>query len=128
MPSVTVVVSSDTDIYISPGLYGDCLPTVSTAGAADSFRARRVFLLGVLSPSCSHTPPRAVSARRAPAGEARPGDARYGGPSITGRSHSLAGMRRIASPDSASRPHRPARKQGEATDSRQGCAKHHGDD
>ncbi|MYS73690.1 hypothetical protein GTY88_25220 [Streptomyces sp. SID5926] len=39
MPSVTVVVSSDTDIYISPGLYGDCLPTVSTDGAADSFRA-----------------------------------------------------------------------------------------
>ncbi|GKQ37993.1 hypothetical protein ALMP_45270 [Streptomyces sp. A012304] len=39
MPSVTVVVSSDTDIYISPGLYGDCLPTVRTGGAADSFRA-----------------------------------------------------------------------------------------
>ncbi|GAA2608156.1 hypothetical protein GCM10010424_70510 [Streptomyces lienomycini] len=35
---MTVVVSSDTDIYISPGLYGDCLPTVSTDGAADSFQ------------------------------------------------------------------------------------------
>ncbi|RDD90212.1 hypothetical protein DVZ84_05735 [Streptomyces parvulus] len=51
MPSVTVLVSSDTDIYISPGLYGDCLPTVSTGGAADSFRAgpslcpRRPFML-----------------------------------------------------------------------------------
>ncbi|GHB13603.1 hypothetical protein GCM10010330_79380 [Streptomyces tendae] len=43
---MTVVVSSDTDIYISPGLYGDCLPTVSTDGAADSFRADRVFVLG----------------------------------------------------------------------------------
>ncbi|MYU21482.1 hypothetical protein GTY84_06460 [Streptomyces sp. SID8352] len=32
MPSVTVVVSSDTDIYISPGLYGDCLPTFQPAG------------------------------------------------------------------------------------------------
>ncbi|TKT09352.1 hypothetical protein E4U92_11920 [Streptomyces galbus] len=46
MPSVTVVVSSDTDIYISPGLYGDCLPTGSTGKAADSFRAgRRDFRL-----------------------------------------------------------------------------------
>jgi hypothetical protein len=48
MPSVTVPVSSDTDIYISPGLYGDCLPTVVTDGAADSFRAghfsSRLFL------------------------------------------------------------------------------------
>ncbi|OSP43789.1 hypothetical protein B7767_08245 [Streptomyces sp. 13-12-16] len=54
MPSVTVVVSSDTDIYISPGLYGDCLPTVATGGTADSFRAGRV----TSSPpsSCSHTP------------------------------------------------------------------------
>ncbi|MYS89667.1 hypothetical protein GTY47_08415 [Streptomyces sp. SID5464] len=41
MPSVTVLVSSDTDIYISPGLYGDCLPTVATGGASDSFRAGR---------------------------------------------------------------------------------------
>ncbi|GGQ61016.1 hypothetical protein GCM10010261_07670 [Streptomyces pilosus] len=50
---MTVVVSSDTDIYISPGLYGDCLPTVATGGTADSFRAGRVFS----SPpsSCSHT-------------------------------------------------------------------------
>jgi hypothetical protein len=39
MPSLTVVVSSDTDICFSPGLYGDCLPTVATGGAADSFRA-----------------------------------------------------------------------------------------
>ncbi|POX57601.1 hypothetical protein C3492_42545 [Streptomyces sp. Ru62] len=39
MPSVTVVVSSDTDIYISPGLYGDCLPTSATGASADSFRA-----------------------------------------------------------------------------------------
>ncbi|OSZ59334.1 hypothetical protein OQI_16820 [Streptomyces pharetrae CZA14] len=47
MPSVTVVVSSDTDIYISPGLYGDCLPTVATGGAADSFRdGPESFLLG----------------------------------------------------------------------------------
>ncbi|KAA0931857.1 hypothetical protein FGF04_23615 [Streptomyces apricus] len=45
MPSLTVVVSSDTDICFSPGLYGDCLPTVATVGAADSFRAgRRVFV------------------------------------------------------------------------------------
>jgi hypothetical protein len=42
MPSVTVVVSSDTDIYISPGLYGDCLPTSATGKAADSFRAGRL--------------------------------------------------------------------------------------
>ncbi|PWI18856.1 hypothetical protein DI272_35485 [Streptomyces sp. Act143] len=41
MPSVTVLVSSDTDIYISPGLYGDCLPTGATGKAADSFRAGR---------------------------------------------------------------------------------------
>ncbi|MYQ31257.1 hypothetical protein GTY64_01335 [Streptomyces sp. SID8376] len=54
MPSVTVVVSSDTDIYISPGLYGDCLPTVATDGAADSFRAGCVF--SSAPSSCSHTP------------------------------------------------------------------------
>ncbi|MYX25983.1 hypothetical protein GTY75_04750 [Streptomyces sp. SID8381] len=42
MPSVTVVVSSDTDIYISPGLYGDCLPTSATGEAADSFRAEHL--------------------------------------------------------------------------------------
>ncbi|GHF91291.1 hypothetical protein GCM10018783_72670 [Streptomyces griseosporeus] len=40
---MTVVVSSDTDIYISPGLYGDCLPTGATGKAADSFRAGRLF-------------------------------------------------------------------------------------
>jgi hypothetical protein len=38
-----VLVSSDTDIYISPGLYGDCLPTGATGKAADSFRAGRRF-------------------------------------------------------------------------------------
>ncbi|GAA2934160.1 hypothetical protein GCM10010524_69850 [Streptomyces mexicanus] len=42
---MTVVVSSDTDIYISPGLYGDCLPTSATGEAADSFRAGRVLVL-----------------------------------------------------------------------------------
>ncbi|QCD55465.1 hypothetical protein CEB94_11705 [Streptomyces hawaiiensis] len=52
MPSVTVLVSSDTDIYISPGLYGDCLPTVPTGGASDSFRGRA---LDLGSFSCSHT-------------------------------------------------------------------------
>ncbi|MYV94449.1 hypothetical protein GT350_30165 [Streptomyces sp. SID1034] len=51
MPSLTVVVSSDTDICFSPGLYGDCLPTVATGGAPESFR---VLLL-----SCSHTRGRA---------------------------------------------------------------------
>ncbi|MVO89114.1 hypothetical protein GPA10_31265 [Streptomyces sp. p1417] len=44
MPSLTVVVSSDTDICFSPGLYGDCLPTVATGGDACSF-------------PCSHTGP-----------------------------------------------------------------------
>ncbi|MPY59395.1 hypothetical protein FNH08_20160 [Streptomyces spongiae] len=43
MPSVTVVDSSDTDIYIAPGLYGDCLPTCPTGRAADSFRAERIL-------------------------------------------------------------------------------------
>ncbi|MYT05316.1 hypothetical protein GT021_12465 [Streptomyces sp. SID5470] len=52
MPSVTVPVSSDTDIYISPGLYGDCLPTGATGKAADSFRAGRRFSA---PSSCSHT-------------------------------------------------------------------------
>ncbi|GHE88944.1 hypothetical protein GCM10014715_51910 [Streptomyces spiralis] len=46
---MTVVVSSDTDIYISPGLYGDCLPTSATGKAADSFRAEHMlFLLSML--------------------------------------------------------------------------------
>ncbi|QMV06524.1 hypothetical protein GJU35_13120 [Streptomyces lincolnensis] len=61
MPSVTVLVSSDTDIYISPGLYGDCLPTCATVGAADSFRAALVFSP---VPSCSHTRGEANSDRR----------------------------------------------------------------
>ncbi|MPY46784.1 hypothetical protein FNH04_44895, partial [Streptomyces phyllanthi] len=57
MPSLTVVVSSDTDIYISPGLYGDCLPTSATGGTADSFRAQRISLRVSLHArtSCSHT-------------------------------------------------------------------------
>ncbi|GED87456.1 hypothetical protein TNCT6_45410 [Streptomyces sp. 6-11-2] len=42
---MTVVVSSDTDIYISPGLYGDCLPTSATGKATESFRAGRVLFL-----------------------------------------------------------------------------------
>ncbi|CAD5940557.1 conserved protein of unknown function [Streptomyces sp. KY75] len=41
MPSLTVVVSSDTDICFSPGLYG-LLADGSTAFAADSFRAKRL--------------------------------------------------------------------------------------
>ncbi|AWE49884.1 hypothetical protein DC008_09185 [Streptomyces nigra] len=49
MPSVAVLVSSDTDIYISPGLYGDCLPTSATGKAADSFRAERAFPLLLLA-------------------------------------------------------------------------------
>ncbi|AXL88225.1 hypothetical protein C4J65_07675 [Streptomyces sp. CB09001] len=61
MPSVTVVVSSDTDIYISPGLYGDCLPTVPTGGTADSFRDGPVSCPSAF-PSCSHTPRGADSA------------------------------------------------------------------
>ena len=52
MPSLTVVVSSDTDIYISPGLYGDCLPTSATDGATDSFRVARNFVSRLSS--CSH--------------------------------------------------------------------------
>ncbi|QEV11874.1 hypothetical protein CP974_07375 [Streptomyces fradiae ATCC 10745 = DSM 40063] len=50
MPSLTVVFSSDTDICFSPGLFGDCLPTVATGGVADSFRAAPGR-----TPSCSHT-------------------------------------------------------------------------
>ncbi|MYY86445.1 hypothetical protein GT044_35255 [Streptomyces sp. SID335] len=60
MPSLTVVVSSDTDICFSPGLYGDCLPTVATGGAADSFRAERLRL----TPSCSHMARRGTAGRR----------------------------------------------------------------
>ncbi|PVC71775.1 hypothetical protein CP977_09720 [Streptomyces cinereoruber] len=56
MPSLTVVFSSDTDICFSPGVYGDCLPTVETDGAPDSFRARVGFFLL----SCSHTLSRRV--------------------------------------------------------------------
>ncbi|GAA3481772.1 hypothetical protein GCM10018966_063030 [Streptomyces yanii] len=41
MPSLTVVVSSDTDICFSPGLYG-LLADVATVGTADSFRAERL--------------------------------------------------------------------------------------
>ncbi|PRH78591.1 hypothetical protein C6N75_14085 [Streptomyces solincola] len=66
MPSLTVVFSSDTDICFSPGLYGDCLPTGATAGAAVSFRAARPGSAPGRSPaagslvlSCSHTRSRA---------------------------------------------------------------------
>ncbi|GGJ47455.1 hypothetical protein GCM10010121_068420 [Streptomyces brasiliensis] len=62
MPSVTVVVSSDTDIYISPGLYGDCLPTSATGGSADSFRAGPSRCGFLLPPSCSHMAPEGDSA------------------------------------------------------------------
>ncbi|AWK08154.1 hypothetical protein DDQ41_03485 [Streptomyces spongiicola] len=51
MPSLTVVVSSDTDICFSPGLYGHCLPTLATGWAPDSFRTGPGFSL-----SCSHMP------------------------------------------------------------------------
>ncbi|QHC29118.1 hypothetical protein GR129_10040 [Streptomyces sp. HF10] len=62
MPSLTVVVSSDTDIYISPGLYGDCLPTSATGASADSFRAgRHVVAISPTAPSCSHTRAKAHS-------------------------------------------------------------------
>src|SRR5881392_2057409 len=64
MPSVTVLVSSDTDIYISPGLYGDCLPTGATAGAADSFRAGQLVFSPV--PSSSHTGDEANSGPKVP--------------------------------------------------------------
>ncbi|EDY45987.1 hypothetical protein SSBG_03844 [Streptomyces sp. SPB074] len=39
MPSLTVVVSSDTDICFSPGLYGDCLPTFQPARSGSYSRA-----------------------------------------------------------------------------------------
>ncbi|TWV32777.1 hypothetical protein FRZ03_31875 [Streptomyces misionensis] len=62
MPSLTVLVSSDTDIYISPGLYGDCLPTSATGASADSFRAgRHVVAILLFASSCSHMPARADS-------------------------------------------------------------------
>nr|BFD85264.1 hypothetical protein StreXyl84_46650 [Streptomyces sp. Xyl84] len=55
---MTVVVSSDTDIYISPGLYGDCLPTSATGKAADSFRAGHlIVLLSMLAPFMLAHPP-----------------------------------------------------------------------
>ncbi|MYW43312.1 hypothetical protein GT346_08170 [Streptomyces sp. SID161] len=68
MPSVTVVVSSDTDIYISPGLYGDCLPTSATGVSADSFRAGHSRCRVFLPSSCSHMPRRADSDRGRSAG------------------------------------------------------------
>ncbi|TGN77887.1 hypothetical protein E5083_11800 [Streptomyces bauhiniae] len=55
MPSVTVLVSSDTDIYISPKLYGDCFPTSATGAPADSFRAGRTVWPRFALSSCSHT-------------------------------------------------------------------------
>ncbi|QEV38920.1 hypothetical protein CP978_10420 [Streptomyces nodosus] len=75
MPSVTVVVSSCTDIYISPGLYGDCLPTGATGAAADSFRAGSMsfrFSLMLAHPAePAQRPvdgPRPSEGRRPPAG------------------------------------------------------------
>ncbi|GHD52662.1 hypothetical protein GCM10010317_034380 [Streptomyces mirabilis] len=58
MPSLTVVFSSDTDICFSPGLYGDCLPTIATAGAADSFRAESLPFRGLpfSPPMLAHAP------------------------------------------------------------------------
>ncbi|QFZ76790.1 hypothetical protein GFH48_29140 [Streptomyces fagopyri] len=55
MPSLTVVVSSDTDICFSPGLFGDCLPTIATAGAADSFRAESLSVGSLRLPSHART-------------------------------------------------------------------------
>ncbi|NEY36211.1 hypothetical protein GTU99_29310 [Streptomyces sp. PRKS01-65] len=81
MPSVTVVVSSDTDIYISPGLYGDCLPTGATGGAADSFRVGPGFLLGFL-----FTFPFMLA--HAPAGGQRPAAGRHtAAPGFTSHRH-----------------------------------------
>ncbi|GAA2987868.1 hypothetical protein Sfulv_14510 [Streptomyces fulvorobeus] len=48
MPSLTVVVSSDTDICFSPGLYG-LLADVATVGASDSFRAGACLFLFMLA-------------------------------------------------------------------------------
>ncbi|PZT74678.1 hypothetical protein DNK55_21615 [Streptomyces sp. AC1-42T] len=52
MPSLTVVVSSDTDICFSPGLYGDCLPTLQPSGPRIHSGPS-----ACLFPSCSHTRP-----------------------------------------------------------------------
>ncbi|AWL37988.1 hypothetical protein B9S64_07575 [Streptomyces sp. SM18] len=52
MPSLTVVVSSDTDICFSPGLYGLCLPTVQPPRPRIHSGPR-----AYVSPSCSHTAP-----------------------------------------------------------------------
>ncbi|EFK99312.1 hypothetical protein GTY68_01575 [Streptomyces sp. SID4926] len=58
MPSLTVVVSSDTDICFSPGLYGDCLPTFQPARSGSYSRAATDRVL-----SSSHTPPGRVRGR-----------------------------------------------------------------
>ncbi|OON77685.1 hypothetical protein GBW32_08990 [Streptomyces tsukubensis] len=55
MPSLTVVVSSDTDICFSPGLYGDCLPTFQPAGPR--IHSGPITRIVLLSSSCSHTRP-----------------------------------------------------------------------
>ncbi|RVU26304.1 hypothetical protein EOT10_12140 [Streptomyces antnestii] len=59
MPSLTVVVSSDTDICFSPGLYGDCLPTFQPAGprfhSGPGARLSPRGDFGFLALSCSHT-------------------------------------------------------------------------
>ncbi|MEK8142693.1 hypothetical protein NKH18_12050 [Streptomyces sp. M10(2022)] len=52
MPSLTVVVSSDTDICFSPGLYG-LLADCATVEAADSFLAERLPVPFMLA---HHTP------------------------------------------------------------------------
>ncbi|TXS50860.1 hypothetical protein EAO77_23215 [Streptomyces sp. t39] len=58
MPSLTVVFSSDTDICFSPGLYGDCLPTIATGVAADSFRSRGLSLFHARTPAGRGVPAR----------------------------------------------------------------------
>ncbi|GHD83959.1 hypothetical protein GCM10010508_01730 [Streptomyces naganishii JCM 4654] len=67
---MTVVVSSDTDIYISPGLYGDCLPTSATGKAADSFRAEH--LRSLLSMLVLFMLAQRAAKGTAPTGRARP--------------------------------------------------------
>ncbi|TXS78250.1 hypothetical protein EAO76_07455 [Streptomyces sp. sk2.1] len=52
MPSLTVVVSSDTDICFSPGLYGDCLPTLQPSEPRIHSGPS-----ACLFHSCSHTAP-----------------------------------------------------------------------
>ncbi|RSR97562.1 hypothetical protein EF917_22075 [Streptomyces sp. WAC00469] len=86
MPSVTVVVSSDTDIYISPGLYGDCLPTSATGESEISFRAGRVLVL--LSTLVLFMLAHAARSGSSPRGDGRRRRFRFPGPSgAPGRDH-----------------------------------------